>query len=456
MMRFTSTLRGQLIALLIGIMLVSQILVMLVFYMKTEDRIDAFEEVIIVKNIANTLKKIGPMGEREREELLTLISTFDLFFFLSNEPVGIHPIDDFDLQQAFAAELGGKPVLFRRSEGSLNFIWDFWFSDDWRGCIQIPRPKEMMESCPQRVLSIRVDDSVWLNASAEHEPSEFIVLFPNLLSMFLTLAGVIFVTVFAVKRITKPLQELSVAAEKFGRGEQIGRLEIQGPKELSSLTNTFNEMQEQITRYIKDRTHMLGAISHDLRTPITALRIRAEFIENTDLQSKMIKILEDMEKMVGSTLDFARQEDSQSYADQIDLVATLKDICEEFDDVAYVGEKTRCEVLCHELSIKRAIRNLIDNAVKYGDRASVDLETVKDEVLVKVRDSGPGVPEESLEKIFEPFVRLDESRNTESGNVGLGLSIARTIVHKLGGRIWARNAAVGLEVVVALPPHAEV
>ncbi len=451
MRRFTSTLRGQLIALLIGTVAVSQIIVLFVFLMKTENRIDTFEELLIVRNITSIFQKVAPLAADDRSNLLDILSTTDIYFFLSEAPTATEPLENGDLKEAFERQLTDRQVFLRHVHGSIEYAWDFWFTDEWEDCIPYPRPNKFIESCPQRVFSLQLEDSVWLNASTEHEPSEFVVLMPIFLSMLLTLAGVILVTVFAVKRITRPIQDLSRAAEKFGRGEQIGRLEPEGPEELLALTNSFNEMQERITRFVKDRTQMLGAISHDLRTPITSLRIQAEFVENEDLQSKMIKILEDMEKMVGSTLDFARQEDSVAWMENIDVALTLQDLSDQFDNAAYTGENGPVYVLCNEISFKRAMRNLIDNAVKYGERASIDLVMSDRDVLISVRDVGPGVPDGKLEQIFEPFFRLDESRNTESGNVGLGLSIARTIVHKLGGRIWATNLADGLEVTVALP-----
>ncbi len=196
---------------------------------------------------------------------------------------------------------------------------------------------------------------------------------------------------------------------------------------------------------------MLAAISHDLRTPITSLRLRTEFIEDKELQAKMVNTLEDMQTMVEACLAFSQQDVLEEETETIDIVETLKDLAEDSSHITFSSTIPSYEYPCRSVSLKRAIRNLLENAVKYGSKAHMSFEKPDNKILITIQDQGPGIPEEKQEEVFEPFIRLDKARNTESGSVGLGLSIARTIIHKHGGTITAQNTFPGLEMTVTLP-----
>ena len=217
----------------------------------------------------------------------------------------------------------------------------------------------------------------------------------------------------------------------------------------------FNRMQARIDRLIADRTQALAAVSHDLRTPIARLRLRAGFIEDTEAQRQIDADLDEMEAMITATLAYLRGDAEQEQLRVTDLAAILETLCDDATDagrlVSYDGP-SQARLACRPIAIKRALANLIDNAVKYGGAARVTLRDRGTLVEVAVEDGGPGIPEAEIEAAFEPFRRLDPSRNPESGGSGLGLTIARQVAERHGGTVSLRNrAGGGLVATLTLP-----
>jgi signal transduction histidine kinase len=278
-------------------------------------------------------------------------------------------------------------------------------------------------------------------------------------SFGLTALLLLLVAVLAARRVARPLQRLTDSAERLGRGEDVEMLPEQGPEDIRRTTAAFNRMHSRLRRFIEDRTRMVAAISHDLRTPITSLRLRAEFIDDSEMKEKIIATLDEMQAMTEGALAFAREEATVEPTRTTDLDALLESLCADlsemgwdvkFDDGARVPWRGRPD------GLRRALRNVIENAVRYGDRARVKLDVSPESLEVAVEDDGPGIPEVEFERVFTPFVRLESSRNRSTGGVGLGLSIARTIVRAHGGDIFLtnRNGAKpvsGLRVVIRLP-----
>jgi len=200
---------------------------------------------------------------------------------------------------------------------------------------------------------------------------------------------------------------------------------------------------------------MLAAISHDLRTPITSLRLRAEFIDDDENREKMIEVLEEMAAMTEATLRFARDEAHAEKAENADLGAILEALAGDQQDLGHecsVDVEEKIVLSCRPVALKRALRNLIENAIRYGDSVSITAARMANEVAIRISDKGPGIPEDRLKDVFEPFVRLEESRNEETGGIGLGLAITRSIIHAHGGTITLKNRPErGLEAEVRLP-----
>ena len=217
-------------------------------------------------------------------------------------------------------------------------------------------------------------------------------------------------------------------------------------------------MQGRLRRFVDDRTRMLAAIGHDLRTPITSLRLRAEFVDDEETKARMLATLDEMQKMVEGTLDFVREEAASEPTRAVDLAAlvesTVLDLADLGADVAF-ADSGRVTLACRPAALRRALRNLIENAVRYGKRCRVHLESSRGEARIVIEDEGPGIPEDDRERVFEPFVRLEDSRSQETGGIGLGLAIARSIVRAHGGDIRLANRPTGgLAVSVVLPSTA--
>lgn len=304
-------------------------------------------------------------------------------------------------------------------------------------------------------LSIKLANGSWFNMATDYRPAPPSIL-PLALQMGLSIAAIILIVALAMRRISRPLRELARSADRFGRGEDVPPLPLNGPTEFRALTGAFNDMRDRLTRFVSDRTRMLAAISHDLRTPITSLRLRAEFIEDDENREKIIETLEEMAQMTEATLSFARDEATREATARTDLKDLLDGlVCDQTElghDAALSEASSPVFAICRPLALKRALRNIIENGIRYGSAVRIDLSTAGKEALIRIRDQGPGIPPDRVSDVFEPFVRLEESRSEETGGIGLGLAIARSIIHAHGGTITLRNHPEGgLEAEIRLP-----
>lgn len=271
---------------------------------------------------------------------------------------------------------------------------------------------------------------------------------PSRMAMVLSPLFVLFglLSVAAGRKLAAPIRHFADAAERLGVDTTMPPLAERGPHELRTAIRAFNRMQERLRRFVDDRTQMLAAMSHDLRTPLNRMRLRAEFIEDAEQQRKMFADLEAMNAMIDTTLAFARDDACREPRKLVDLGILVEDVCE---DVADAGGNASCSgphgvnIRCRPTAVSRAVANLIENAVKYAGAASVRVMPENDHVVIAVEDDGPGVPVEQQEKVFAPFYRLEPSRNPDTGGVGLGLSVARTIAREHGGDIVLANRPGG-------------
>jgi signal transduction histidine kinase len=260
--------------------------------------------------------------------------------------------------------------------------------------------------------------------------------------------------IIVARGIARPMRRLAVAAEALGRGESVAPLPEAGPDDIRNTAEAFNRMQERLQRFVEDRTRMLAAIGHDLRTPLTTLRLRAEFVADAEEREKMLATIAEVQKMTEATLAFAREEATAEGTRAVDLPALVESLC---DDLAELGrdvtfqEGPKISYRCRPDALRRAVRNLVENAVRYGERARVHVARSGDGVEIVIEDDGPGIPDGAAEQVFAPFFRIENSRNPETGGVGLGLSIARTIVRHHGGDIALANQPRGLRATISLP-----
>lgn len=314
------------------------------------------------------------------------------------------------------------------------------------------------------VIGLRFPDGAWLNQRFELEPLHpwnspfFLIAF----LMMTATAGVM--TVWAVRRLTAPVALLAAAADRLGRDVNAPDLPASGPSEIVTAAGAFNTMALRIRRFVHDRTLMLTAIGHDLRTPITRMRLRSEFVEDEALRTRMQSDLDELEAMVAATLAFGRDAVATEAASRIDIAELLRTILDETADarpasaagLSMAGPE-HLAISARPLSLKRALTNLILNAVNYGRAAHVRLIPPQRmaeglDLTITIDDEGPGIAEEQMERMFQPFQRMEESRSRETGGVGLGLPIARNILRAHGGDVVLRNRPEGgLRAVVTLP-----
>jgi len=273
--------------------------------------------------------------------------------------------------------------------------------------------------------------------------------------LLITLAAVIAVSLVAVRLVTRPLQHLAEAADAFGSDLESPPLAETGPTETRRAAEAFNRMQDRLRRLIAERGRALAAVSHDLRTPLTRMRLRAELVDDETLRAQINADIDDMQAMVESTLDYLRGLRENEPVQSIDMEALLQSLVA--DEQALGRQVTLsgsvvAPYLGRMSALKRALGNLIDNAVKYGQSAHVAIEDSAAELRLSVEDEGPGIAETDLARVVEPYVRLEASRSRETGGVGLGLSIARDAALLHGGELRLANRPDGgLAATLVLP-----
>ena len=281
---------------------------------------------------------------------------------------------------------------------------------------------------------------------------------PWIITLLFAIVSVTLLGVWAARALTAPLSSFARAAESFSVDGAEAPLPERGPEEIRSVARALNRMRERISALIDDRTKMLAAISHDLRTPITRMRLRSEFIEDDLHRSRMLSDLDQMRSMLESVLSFLRNDRKLESMTLVDVAITLQLIADQFADmdhkVGYDGPAHAMATVRPD-DLHRSITNLVENAVRYGASATIRLAVSSDTVTIDVEDDGPGISDERKDVMLEPFVRGDDARNMdEVSGFGLGLSIARTIVLAHGGELSLNDRQPhGLIVRIRLPVH---
>lgn len=259
---------------------------------------------------------------------------------------------------------------------------------------------------------------------------------------------------YGAKLLSRPIQRLSDAAERLSENLDIPPLEESGPREARQAANTFNKMQRRIIEQVKQRSRMLGAVSHDLRTPLSRLKLRLEKIDDDKLQGQMRQDLDDMIGMLDATLTYLHEQRTSEALQLMDVQALIESLSENAQDQgADVQTSGHCAPLqVQPMALRSCINNLMDNALRYAGQALITLEDHRNQLLIRVIDRGPGIAADQREAVFEPFFRLEGSRNRNSGGVGLGMTIAREAAQRLGGDLnLEETPGGGLTAVIRLP-----
>jgi signal transduction histidine kinase len=307
------------------------------------------------------------------------------------------------------------------------------------------------------VASVQLADGSWLNFVIAIAPATTGWSARTIALAAFVAALVLGASIWSLGRLTAPYRLLAAAAERFGRDLNAPPMSERGPREVRLAAHAFNLMRERLQRLIGDRNQMVAAISHDLRTPATRLRLRAEMIDDAEQRALILADLDEMEVMTRSVLAFASDTGQPEQRVTLDLISLLETVCDEMPGATFslsADLPPRLAYVAEPVALRRCIANLVDNAIKYGNRAYVSLAVDPSAIRIRVDDEGPGIPEAEFETVFRPFRRLETSRNRETGGTGLGLTIARTVARALGGEVTLCNQPEGglrAEIVLPLP-----
>jgi len=305
------------------------------------------------------------------------------------------------------------------------------------------------------VTQVRLEDGQWATFDTQLPREATSLPLRLLLTLTVLLIVVLGLSFIGVRWLSRPLQTLANAAEGLGKNIHSPPLPEDGPTEVQRAARAFNTMQSRLVRYIDDRTQVLAAMSHDLKTPLTRMRLRAELLDDDDTRERFEKDLGEMQFMVTDALSALRGFEGPAQSVPVDMNALLESLQADNEEMGRQVElegRVAAPLMGDPQRLKRCVGNLVDNAVLYGGRAYVSVEDGLKAVTLRIRDEGPGIPEPMLERVFDPFFRLESSRNRDTGGTGLGLSIARNIARAAGGDVSLRNLpAGGLEASLVLP-----
>ncbi len=439
MKRWLNSLHGRLVLLVVTALVVAQGVAMTIHLVDRHGYIRELNETIATRRIPAAVELLAALPESEQPRLAAALSTTWSRFLIGDGPVVENEENFSGLADQLRTALNHSAEQVRVGTVAEPHA-------------DVPEPRWSGETL---TIAVHLNDGRWLTLERPLHPPLRHAVGPVVLSLSLSALAVLAVVAWLVRRTTRPLQALTTAAERFGRGDTVEPLPEAGPDDVRRTIRAFNTMSDRLQRFIADRTRMLAAISHDLRTPITALRLRSEMVDDPETRERMQRSLQEMQHMVEATLQFARAEAVQEPTEEVDLGELVEAVCA---DVADAGGTVSCSadetirVLARPTALGRALRNVVDNAVFYGKRAQVSVTKTSEGALVRVDDQGDSIPEADRERVFEPFVRLENSRSAETGGTGLGLATARTIIHAHGGTIrLGNNQSGGLRVEIALP-----
>jgi len=456
MMRFLpqSLFSRMVLILLGGLILVQSISV--IFHLRERDRLlfrsNSMESA---QRIADTIRLLNSLAPADRHKLVTALNSPTLRISLGVSQSSTHHQNPDSANQAASFGMILRDLLGENSPIEVTASEMEWPARQH----EANTPRLAMNIHPQQKTSfivwVSLQDGTKISVDALPSGGAFPTPPRLLFNLLILLAAVIFLSLFAVRLATRPLNTLASAAENLGNDINSPPLVETGPTEVRRAAHAFNTMQSRLASYIQERTRILAAMSHDLKTPITRLRLRAELLEDDDLRIKFAKDLEEMEDMVAATLDFMRGVDNPEPVQPVDIMALLESLQA---DAVEIGQEVRLEGIaarpypCKPAAMKRCLGNLIDNAVKYGKSATIIVNDHDKQLQIHILDQGQGIPEAELERVFEPFYRLESSRSRDTGGTGLGLGIARNIAQMHGGELNLCNRADGgLEATLTLP-----
>lgn len=451
-----SSLFGRLVLILLLGLTLAQLLSAAISFNERDAALFHFTDLQWAQRDADAVALMESLGEQERHKIAAVLTTPRLHVTLHERPLpaqgpGITTDRSADEFEAILRRVLGPQYSVR-----VNVTQGSAAAHTKPAAPAGAAATEPTDRRQHIVTQVRLRDGSWV--LFDHPRARHIATWPGqlLLRLGVLLVSIIVLALIAVRWVTRPLSSLATAAEALGHDIYRPPLPETGPLEVRRAARAFNTMQARLRRYLEDRTRILSALSHDLKTPITRLRLRAELLENEALQAKFIQDLAEMETMTRATLDFMRGTEVDEPARFIDIMAMLESLLADTEElgasVALRGS-TAQPYRGRPQALKRCLQNLLSNALAYGGKRAVILVEDKGKSLeVVVRDYGPGIPPSELARVFEPFYRLEASRNRNSGGTGLGLTIARNIAAAHGGSLrLANRSGGGLDAILRLP-----
>jgi len=460
------SLKGRMLFLLIGGLIAAQIASSLIAYY---DRKGAIDRVVARRNavrVADLIRMLDGLAPADRERAAAALR---------------YPVIRLGAKAAGNVEGSGSRVIVRGEDGAQRVLESVSSEGLMPAAMDAAFHERLTPGRSAKVLIGETDLRYWVESNTQGAPPRgwgvsiystladgtpvhvfvevprSVAYSPSTLAWHLIVVSAVTIVLVAltVTWVTRPLSELADAAERLGRDLDAPPLPEHGASELRRAARAFNSMQERLSRYLKSRVTALTAISHDLKTPITRMRLRTELIEDAPLRESLLRDMAELERMVRSSLEFIRGLDSTEPAQPTDINALIESVCSDYREAGHevlTAGFASAPFPAQTQALKHCLTNIIDNACKYGGRAQIMVEDDEREMIIKVRDFGQGVPDAELERVFEPFYRLESSRSRDTGGTGLGLAIARNVAQQHHGHVSIRNHPEGgLEATLALP-----
>ena len=371
--------------------------------------------------------------------------------WMSSRPVGLKDaVRDLEAERRLQRRLR---LSTEESVRTWSVSWNVWSKE------QIPAQASVVEAPPMVGLlhaATQLQDGEWLNVIVRPRP-QFWPMSPSVLAPLIFAFILVMVsTTYAARQIARPFRSLTESAERLANGMSHEPLKTLGPDDVKRAQTAFNIMASRLQATLLSQRALLAAIGHDLRTPITSLRVRTEMLADGEERDRMIRALDELQELTEAALEAASSGHPGDHSERIDakslVLAVCDDLAELGHDVSFVDTNLQPVILGKADQLSRAIRNLVENAVHYGEAARVELAVDQEVCSIKVTDNGPGVPDAEHERIFEPFVRLESSRSKQTGGHGLGLYIASNTIVAHGGKVALKNLKPqGMQVTTTLP-----
>jgi signal transduction histidine kinase len=429
-MRGFTTLRSQFVAVVAAAVIVSNLSVVAILEVAREGELQTARVNAAVDRIAAVFRYIISIPDAQRSSAVAALSG-NLFHY------SLSPLPPFDAtgmseeEKQLAADLYTGERMTKLGTARVRLT-------DQNG------PALNNDGAAFEITQALPNADGWLTARFARPPTPSpapAILIAAALGTILTGAA----AAWLAGRVSRPLLALAFAADEVARGRAAPMLPDSGPEDIRHAAKAFNQMSDRVTRTLSSQRQLLSAVGHDLRTPLAAMRITAEFVDDPDTRDRLTRNLDELQSLTEAVLSAARSGPGEEQR-RVDLATLIESVCDdliELDLPVQVDIQGMAPCRCRPNEIRRTLRNLIENAVRYGGSARVSLKTEPEFFVATIDDDGPGIPEDRLEEVFEPFVRLEESRSNATGGVGLGLTLTRSIAREHGGDVVLENRRSG-------------